>query len=249
MTCVEPNRAWHVRFDGMARRTSTAETAAGPLPDGAVERLVVDLEFEGLHPTWSAHGAMTDQGWATAHLEQAGRITGTVACRQARHRIEGFGFRDHSYGPRDYSGLLGDTWCTGVFPDGRAVLVLHVWQLDGPAFAKGFVWDGDSLHPAGDSRVPRLAGRNAEPHRFELEVTTALGSERIAVEQTHCMTWTMQEPSALAAGAPPAGTDLILCTEGPARLTWDGQTADGWIEKTLRPSRFAAGGETREIAP
>jgi hypothetical protein len=235
--CGEANRRWELRFDGMARSATSAETFAGPLREGPVQRLGVELTFSGLHPTWSAHGAMDRQSWASAHLEQAGRVTGTLQIAGESISIDAYGFRDHSYGPRDYSHLLGDTWCTAVFPSGRAFLALHVWQLDGPALVKGFVWDGSALHEASDSRVPRLRTADGQPHEFALELTTPLGTEAIHVVQQHCMAWTMAEPSALLPGAT-IEAPTIYCTEGPALIIWADETAAGWIEKTLRPSHF-----------
>jgi hypothetical protein len=236
--CEEPNRSWVASFDGMARAATTAETFTGPLREGTVERLQAELSFTGLHPTWSAHGAMDQQSWASAHLEQAGWVVGRLEIAGRRIEIDAFGFRDHSYGPRDYSRMLGDTWCTAVFPSGRAVLVIQVWQLDGPALIKGFVWDGTTMHEATDSQVPRLSGADGQPHEFELAITTNLGTERMQVAQQHCMAWTMAEPSALLPGAT-VSDPTIYCTEGPALISWDGETAAGWIEKTLRPGHFA----------
>lgn len=242
LRCVEPGRRWALRFDGMARPTSTAEVQAGHLADGPVEHVVLDLEFDALTPLWSLHGQMDGQTWGHAHLEQAGRITGTVEHSAGTAAIASFGFRDHSYGPRDYAGLLGDTWCAAVFGDGRALLALHVWQVDGPGLATGFLWDGQGMHPLTDSKLPRLAGRDASPHRFTLEFTTALGRERVEVEQLHATAWGMNEPVGFPAGTP-SEHGALMATEGPARITWGDAVADGWIEKALRTSHFGPGYE------
>lgn len=231
--CVEPGRLWAMRFDGMARSTSTAELARGPLVDGAVEPVSVELTFTGLHPLWSAHGAMDGQTWAQAHLEQAGRISGRVDVRGRCVEIDAFGFRDHSYGPRDYSGLLGDTWCTAVFPSGRAFLTLDVWQIEGPSLRKGFIWDGTTVTEAVAIDPVRLSGGDGSPHAFDLQIDAGQRVERVHVVQRHCMMATMGQPSALIPGAS-VGDPRIYATEGPATITWDGEVAAGWIEKTIR---------------
>jgi hypothetical protein len=234
--CIEPGRLWSLGFDGMARATTSAEASRGPLRDGPVERLEVELTFTALAPLWSAHRAMDEQAWANAHLEQAGRIVGALELRGRRIEIDAFGMRDHSYGPRDYSRLLGDTWCAAVFPSGRALLAIDVWQLDGPALSKGFVWNGVELHEARAIEPARLESADGAPHRFEFSLATPAGVERIAVEQRHCMMWTMDEPSALIPGAS-AGDQRIYATEGPAMITWGDERAGGWMEKTLRLAR------------
>lgn len=236
-TCDEPGQHWRLRFDGMARRATSVALAAGGLVDGEVERLEVDLDFSGLHPMWSAHGEMDDQVWATAHLEQACRITGSVTTSHGPTPIDTAGFRDHSYGPRDYSRMSGDTWCTAVFPSGRTLLALQVWQEDGPTLAVGFLGDGDELHHATAVELPRLADGDGAPTRFEGAITTALGTHRFRCETAHRMTWTMDHPVGMAPGARDTHA-LMRCVESPAIVTLDGETAAGWIEKSLRPNRF-----------
>jgi hypothetical protein len=232
--CVEPGRVWEMGFDGMARATTTAEVARGPLVDGEVERVRASLAFTGVTPLWSAHGAMDEQTWANAHLEQGGRIEGVLELRGRRIAIDAFASRDHSYGPRDYSGLLGDTWCTALFPSGRAFLTIDVWQLQGPSLRKGFIRDGTEMVEAVAAEPARLAAFDGSPHAFDLDIVVAAGDiERVHVEQQHCMMWTMAEPSALIPGAS-ADDPRIYATEGPALITWDGEVGAGWIEKTLR---------------
>jgi len=45
--CVVPLRRWSLRFDGMMRRTGTAEVSAGPLADGPWEPVRFAADFEG----------------------------------------------------------------------------------------------------------------------------------------------------------------------------------------------------------
>ncbi|BDB39648.1 MULTISPECIES: DUF7065 domain-containing protein [Mycobacterium] len=235
--CVTPAEAWRMRFDGMARRTCSQSVSAAALSDDVFERLSVDLDFVGVHPIWSAHGSMEEQSWATAHLEQGGRIRGQVTVAGHQVEINTTGFRDHSYGPRNYRGMAGNTWCTAIFPSGRAILGLNVWQTAGPGLAVGFVWDGTQMHDATEVRLPQLRSTDGEPAAFVAEIATSSGTERIAVKQTHRMTWTLNEPVGMTAGAL-NDTDAIRVVESPATITWGDETAGGWIEKTLRPSQF-----------
>ena len=235
--CEEPGGRWRVRFDGMARRTTSDELAAGSLTDGEVERVEVELELTGLHPLWSAHGNMTGQVWASAHLEQACRIVGEVVTTDGATPIAGVGFRDHSYGPRDYSGMSGDTWCSAVLPSGHVLLALNVWQEAGPTLAVGYVWDGTALHDATALELPRMADGSGEPRRFTGSITTALGTDRFECVSERGMTWTMDHPVGMTAGAR-AAPDRMRCVESPARISFRGETAAGWIERSMRPRHF-----------
>jgi hypothetical protein len=231
--CVDPGERWRVTFDGVARTTSEVQLAAGPLPDGAIAPLEVDLAFTAVHPIYG--GAADHQTWATAHFDQGGRVRGFVRHGGVTHPIDASGFRDHSYGPRDYARLLGDTWCAAVFPSGRALLALEVWQADGPSFSQGFVFDGETLHPATAVEVPRLRTAAGEPRRFTLAITTEAGIATAEVEQSASMGLTFGRPVGLVGGVDVEDPELPVITEGPARITWDGETADGWIEKSIRP--------------
>jgi hypothetical protein len=236
--CDEPGEHWSVRFDGMARPASQAELAAGPLTDGAVEHVAIDLAFTAVHPIYG--GAAAEQEWATAHFDQGGRITGSVVHDGVRYAIDSQGFRDHSYGPRDYSTVIGDTWCTAVFPSGRALLAVEVWQESGPTYFQGFLFDDPDMHPATALDVPRLSALDGSPHAFSMTITTDKGVQAITVEQQASMALTFGRPVGLVAGARTDDTQLPVITEGPARVTWDGETTDGWIEKSMRVTHMAA---------
>jgi hypothetical protein len=232
--CDEPGRRWRAIFDGMAQRTTTAEVMRGRLPAGSVERLRVELAFDGLTPLWSPHGDMGGQTWASGHLEQAGSVVGFIEVLGESMRVDTKGFRDHSYGPRDYAKMDGDIWCSAVFPSGKALLVFHVFQKEQPPFQTGFLWDGGCFHPIRQSRVPRLASADASPRTFGIEFETDLGAGVLTASLRHCMVWTMDEPSALIPGAQ-SGDPRIYAAEGPGLFSWNGEAAAGWIERTLRP--------------
>jgi len=237
--CVEPLRRWSVRLDGMMRRTRTAEVTTGPLADGPWEPVRFEADFEGLAPTWSARG-LDDQEWADGHLEQPGRITGTATVGGRDVVFDTHGFRDHSYGPRDYAKILGDAWLSGVFPSGRALLAIVVWTRTAgvPPYVVGFVDDSLGRHPVTGLRLPRLAGVDGSPTEFTAEVVTAAGTAVVEVAMTHRTNYTLDNPVGMTLGTR-GGADELIAAEGPARLRWDGEEADGWIERFLRRDQLA----------
>ena len=236
LRCEKPGERWRMRFDGMLRPATEAQLAAGPLEDGPVEHVEIDLAFVAVHPLYG--GGAQEQGWATAHFDQGGRITGTVRHEGVEHPISSYGFRDHSYGPRDYSTVIGDTWCTAVFPSGRALLAVEVWQTSGPPYGQGFIFDGETMHPATSMEVPRLASVEGAPHTFAMTITTDAGVETVEVRQQASMAVTFGRPVGLVAGARTDDPELPVITEGPARVTWNGEITDGWIEKSMRTTHM-----------
>jgi hypothetical protein len=231
--CVEPLRRWRLEFAGMARRVRTADVVAGPVADGPVEPLEIALDFDGVHPVWDARHRLAGSTWASGHLEQGGRIAGSVRCRDGGFAVDGHGFRDHSYGPRDYSGMAGNTWVSAVFPSGRALVTLAVWPAGSSEHASmGYVWDGSTMHDALRVDLPPLAGADGGPHTADIGMTTDLGEHRLHVAATHQMNYSMYAPVGMALGT--AGPGFITVAECPAVVTWDGERAAGWFEKSYR---------------
>jgi len=161
--CVEPLRRWSVRLDGTMRRTSTAEVTAAPLADGPWQPVRFEADFEGLAPAWSARG-LGEQEWADGHLEQPGRITGSAELDGRRVTFATAGFRDHSYGPRDYAKILGDVWVSGVFPSGRTLLAIVVWTRGYRGAAVRGRFRGRRERPAAGDRPARAPARRRGRH-------------------------------------------------------------------------------------
>jgi hypothetical protein len=232
--CVEPLRRWSVRLDGMMRRASTAEVTAAPLADGPWQPVRFEADFEGLAPAWSARG-LGEQEWADGHLEQPGRITGSAELDGRRVTFATAGFRDHSYGPRDYAKILGDVWVSGVFPSGRTLLAIVVWTrgTEVPPYVVGFVDDENGRQQVTDLHAPRLAGVDGAPTEFTAELVTAAGTARIEVAMKHRTNYTLDNPVGMTLGTR-TGADDLIAVEGPARLRWDGEETDGWIERFWR---------------
>ena len=113
----EPWRRWHVSFDGFGLHTPEAEMLAGVSRDGPTQPFAVDLDIECVTPAWDARtasrlasgaGDMESQNWASEHYEQLVRATGTVTLAAGtRRRSTGYGWRDHSRGPRHTTSLEG----------------------------------------------------------------------------------------------------------------------------------------------
>src|SRR5262245_6804346 len=98
--CVEPYGRWTKRFPRLARLAEGDELRAGPLADGPLLAVDMDLEWECVGPPFDMD--MSEQVWADikAHYQQHGRIRGTIEWAGERLELSGFGMRDHSWGPR-----------------------------------------------------------------------------------------------------------------------------------------------------
>jgi hypothetical protein len=170
LRCLEPFRRWHVSFDGYGLHTANLTMQAGLAQVGPNRRFVVDLDIESVTPAWDAHtaatvdtgrGSMVDQGWATAHYEQLYRAHGTVILGPDEIGFDGYGWRDHSQGPR--GGGTGAPWgghvITGTLYDsGRGWGLSRYWTPDGAISLEGgwVVGPDGVLHHATVTEAPRL---------------------------------------------------------------------------------------------
>ncbi len=118
--------------------------AEGRARDGAKQRFAVDLDVEFVdtgvghahrgHRRPPARRTMDDQGWAKEHYEQLYHATGTVQFGESTLPFDGYGWRDHSSGPR--GGGTGAPW-------GGHVIIGCLYPESGRGWGLGRYWGPD----------------------------------------------------------------------------------------------------------
>ncbi len=198
--------------------------------------VAIALRWEGLSPgfggepreerdgRWvSVRAERAGQEFARGHLEQHGRAVGRIVVDGVEHAVDGYGLRDHSWGPRYWQAPKYYRWLTMSFgPEAGIAAVLTV-QRDGAEVQGGYVY------------------RRGEPNRLlgRVEIETELaGPERL-----HERIAATLHP---ADGAPPervrgrvfrmvplrnrrAGVTTRIA-EGLTEWTWGERTGYGWSE-------------------
>lgn len=91
--------------------------------------------------------------FAKGHYEQLVSATGTVTVGDESFAIDGFGLRDHSWGPRYWQAPWYYRWLTANFGDDFGFMASRVARRDSEGTRGGFVWDGTKLHLCHDVRV------------------------------------------------------------------------------------------------
>jgi hypothetical protein len=126
------------------------------------------------------HGSvgLSDYGsQSTGHYEAFGRVRGSVAGIDGRTRVvDGYGFQDHSWGPRQYGRLtsahrfIHATFGTDLFAS------LYAMSRDASSFNYGYVFDRGSFHSVDDIEVEVTMGRDGHtPTAFRAVVWTHTG--------------------------------------------------------------------------
>ncbi|HVU19121.1 MAG TPA: hypothetical protein VHE09_00195 [Rhizomicrobium sp.] len=107
-----------------------------------------DLQITDLHPqydTWALSGLRNSfrDKFAASHTEVAGFVTGDVRLGGQRWSIDGYCFRDHSWGVRDHSNpaaaLSNICWLVGSFGKDLVIGLAEVIAKTGNRFNTGFV--------------------------------------------------------------------------------------------------------------
>jgi hypothetical protein len=84
--------------------------------------------------------------FARGHYEQLVAATGTLAVGEDTWTVDGFGLRDHSWGPRYWQAPWYYRWLTANFGSEFGFMGSRIARREGPGARGGFVWDGHRLH-------------------------------------------------------------------------------------------------------
>ena len=90
--------------------------------------------------------------FAKGHYEQLIAATGTIKVGEREWDINGFGLRDHSWGPRYWQAPWYYRWLTANVDENFGFMASRVAKKDGPGSRGGFVWENGTMHLCDDVR-------------------------------------------------------------------------------------------------
>ncbi|CDO87983.1 hypothetical protein [Mycobacterium triplex] len=123
----------------------------------------VDLTFTALHAPYDFRaeappGQYIPPGIADVHMEQSGRVTGTIRMNGATYEIDGLGQRDKSWGDRDWRTIEGWNWIPMLFgPDFTMNCTLLI--NGGRAYPCGYIHHDGANHAVRELAVDYENGR------------------------------------------------------------------------------------------
>jgi hypothetical protein len=238
---VEPFRRWTMRFDGLAHASSADDQIAGRFPEGEPTVPVeIDVDIVAAAPPWE-NGAMLpeakrvldeqDEGalMGGPRYEQLSRANGTVRVGDDEHTIDGGALRIRRRGIRRLGTFRGHAWQSALFPSGRGFgYIVYPPRDDGlPTYNEGYVFDGDGpLVPARVVDAPWLRRLRRRGEDVSVVLETANGTTRIEAESLLSCFMVM-------GGVGPGTQGYPVLQQSIARFTWDGETANGMMERSL----------------
>lgn len=159
---LEPFAAQRVSFSGkvalladpMAMRDPRRAFATSPLVDCEVE-----LDYRGLSPMLG--GEPTDesgpshmgQAFARGHYEQHVGARGRIVCGEDAFEVDGFGLRDHSWGPRLWQAPLWYRWLTCNAGPDAGFMVSVIAGRDGQTSRSGVLFEKGAYTPIVDAEL------------------------------------------------------------------------------------------------
>ncbi len=139
-----------------------------PWVDAAVE-----LDYRGVSPMLGGEPVNDDgspitenaeQGFARGHYEQHVGARGVVRVADQEWEIDGFGLRDHSWGPRYWQSPWWYRWLTANFGEDFGFVISIITSRDGGQRIGGVVLeDGEYRHDRRRRARDRLARRRLVP--------------------------------------------------------------------------------------
>jgi hypothetical protein len=190
---LEPGQRLRTRYEGAVLELADPRAMADPgraFRESPKRRVRVDLVHDAVGPLYGSAGDESeaekpaDQQFARAHYEQHMHVTGSLAIEGEVHEIDGYGLRDHSWGPRYWQAIHSYEWLTLNFgPDLGAMVSVIQRDPEGRNIRRGGVLvRGDVLEPLVDARVEADYDEGGLYHRRVRAKVTTAGGEELAIE-------------------------------------------------------------------
>jgi hypothetical protein len=114
----------------------------------------VSLTYSGLSPMIGGEPEerreRPGEEFARGHSEQLVSACGTIEVDDQRWDVDGYGLRDHSWGPRYWQAPWYYRWLTANFGPTFGFMGSRIARRESPGSKAGFVWDGTALHVCND---------------------------------------------------------------------------------------------------
>ncbi|MDB5967736.1 MAG: hypothetical protein JWQ90_186 [Hydrocarboniphaga sp.] len=236
--CLEPGRRWALRFDAAAQRVLQADLWKSELRDGIVEPLFVEFELDAIAPVWSldSQNLQKQEAMMSSHDEQAYRSKGVLRFGGRELTFTGAGYRDHSYGPRNYKRMGESQIVLGVFPSRRAFWFITGRTPEGVyAHCEGALAVDGKIYPLKVEDPPFHLDLLKGKESMDYVLNSELGKIRICVRYTgRGIPFSLTSPAEEVIGAV-GGFDAVKLAYWEMQIlsTWDGEVGVGSAQGTI----------------
>src|SRR5271156_3855914 len=179
-TVVDPFKHLSVAFDGEVNVLADPAALADPKQALSASPIVgcqAHLDFSAAAPPHAQTFDGDGESFAPNHYEQLMRVGGSVTVGDDAFEINGYGLRDHSWGPRSWQAPWFYRWVHGSSAD-FGFMGAYFGSPTGADRCGGFVWGGAAVHTCDDVVVS--TERDADQQPNTVHVALASGQRRWA---------------------------------------------------------------------
>lgn len=234
---------WEITYDGELSELTDGELFLEPgraLRESRRLHARFELHARDITPPYrtttdgSYHGG---EAIAKDHYAGVSEVTGTVAFEDRRRAVAGCGFRDHSWGPRNWQGVDCWRWVYGQLDPDNLFSIVVMWHGHKPDTAGILVRDGRA------TIVTEVAIRchySTAPHYWVESVEITIPHQAGPVVATLA-------PTSRLPLRHRKGEEVLRIVEHLAPAHIDGRPAAGWFETADRMVDGRPFGMTRGI--
>ena len=172
----EPSQRLRTTYDGSAVELAEPREMADPrraFQENPKKRIRFDLVHDAVGPMYGSGGSKSEEEkdpekqFAKAHYEQHMHVTGTLEIDGEALEIDGYGLRDHSWGPRYWQAIHQYEWLTLNFgPDlGAMVSIVQRDPAGEERSAGGVIVRGDRVERIVEAEIEAEYEDNGLYHR------------------------------------------------------------------------------------
>jgi hypothetical protein len=180
---IEPFRHLKVGYDGNAvylARPLDLEEPRRAFVSNPHKPVSLALDVHGLSPMYGGEAAEgtfnSEMVFAKGHYEQHHRVAGRLKIDGVEHEIEGFGLRDHSWGPRSWQSPKFYRWLTCEFDAGFGFMGSQIVTQNGSELLSGFIFRDGKNHFVNDLSLDTTWAGEARYHdRIDVKLRSAAG--------------------------------------------------------------------------
>jgi hypothetical protein len=184
---LEPSQKLRTTYEGSLLELSEPRAMADPrkaFAESPKKRVSLDLEHDAVGPMYGSAGSSdeekrsADQQFAKAHYEQHMHIHGSIDIEGERFDIDGYGLRDHSWGPRYWQAIESYEWLTMNFGPDLGAMISIVRRDADHVRTGGVLVRGDEIEFITDANIEAEYEENGLYHRtVRATFTTQAGDQ------------------------------------------------------------------------
>jgi hypothetical protein len=190
---LEPGERLRTRYRGSAVELAEPRAMADPrraFRENPLREVAFDLEHRAVGPLYgharsnAESNRDAEKQFAKAHYEQHMHVTGTLEIGDEGFSIDGYGLRDHSWGPRYWQAIHRYEWLTMNFgPDlGAMVSVVQRDPEGRERTAGGVLVRGEELERLVEAEVEADYEEGGLYHRVVRARVVTEAGEKLAIE-------------------------------------------------------------------